>query len=198
MKLWLDVHGLHARPLIQYVISPWLVNIWTCYGLLHSLIYSVPFPGLSLFLNSNCNASLTTVVFLKLPLTNHQIERQEERVLSSLLLCVVCLYFMHLSMSSRQGEAGHRAGFRHFPKSCCQIPYPRAKMWGQIYRNSPPQEMICGHRHEQLLQHPYSRDSKIIQIPYPRAQAIVQIPALCPALPPRQLDIDRCIYGYVN
>ena len=111
MKLWLDVHGLHARPLIQYVISPWLVNIWTCYGLLHSLIYSVPFPGLSLFLNSNWNASLTTVVFLKLPLTNHQIERQEERVLSSLLLCVVCLYFMHLSMSSR-GRGGGKGGRR--------------------------------------------------------------------------------------
>ena len=139
-----------------------------------------------------CSAS--TVVFLKLPLTNHQIERQEEGVLSSLLLCVVCLYFMHLSMSSRRGEAGHRAGFWHFPKNCCQIPYPQAKMWGQIYRNSPPQEMICGHRHEQKLQHPYSRDSKIIQIPYPRAKAIDQIPALCPASPsPRRLDIDRCI-----
>ena len=32
-----------------------------------------------------------------------------------------------------------RAGFWHFPKNCCQIPYPRAKMWGQIYWNSPPQ-----------------------------------------------------------
>ena len=44
--------------------------------------------------------------------------------------------------------------------------------------------MICGHRHEQKLQNPYSRDSKIIQIPYPRAKAINQIPALCPAYPP--------------
>ena len=25
------------------------------------------------------------------------------------------------------GEAGHRAGFWHFPKDCCQIPYPRGK-----------------------------------------------------------------------
>ena len=127
MKLWLDVHGLHARPLIQYVISPWLVNIWTCYGLLHSLTYSVPFPGLSLFLNSNWNASLTTVVFLKLPLTNHQIERQEEGVLSSLLLCVVCLYFMHLSMSSRRGEASIGRDFDIFPKIAVKFPTPGQK-----------------------------------------------------------------------
>ena len=29
-------------------------------------------------------------------------------------------------------EAGHTAGFSHFRKNCCQIAYPRAKMWGQI------------------------------------------------------------------
>ena len=42
---------------------------------------------------------------------------------------------MHLSMSSwwwGGREAGHRAGFWHFPKYYCQIPYPLAKMWGQI------------------------------------------------------------------
>ena len=31
-----------------------------------------------------------------------------------------------------EGEVGPRAGCWHFPKYCGQIPYPRAKMWGQI------------------------------------------------------------------
>ena len=86
---------------------------------------------------------------------------------------------MHLSMSSQRGEeAGHRVGFWHFPKHCCQIPYPQAKMWGQIYLKFPAREMICDHGHEQKFKYPYPRDSKIIQIPYPWAKAIDQNPAL--------------------
>ena len=27
-----------------------------------------------------------------------------------------------------EGEAWHTAGICHFPKNCCQIPYPRAKL----------------------------------------------------------------------
>ena len=92
---------------------------------------------------------------------------------------------MHLAMS-RGEEAGHRVGFWHFPKHCCQIPYPRAKMWGRIYWNSPPQEMICGHGHKQKFKCPYS---KIIQMPYPRAKAIDQIPALCPVSSPAGLTL---------
>ena len=53
--------------------------------------------------------------------------------------------------------------------------------------------MICGHGHGQKFKYPYSRESKIIQMAYPRAKAMDQIPALCPASPPRRLDIDRCI-----
>ena len=53
--------------------------------------------------------------------------------------------------------------------------------------------MICGQGHKQKFKYPYPRDSKIIQMPYPRAKAINQNPALCPASPPRRLDIDRCI-----
>ena len=56
-------------------------------------------------------------------------------------------------------------------------------MWGQVYWNSPTQEMICGYGHEQKLKYPCSRDSKIIQMPYPWARAIDQIAALCPASP---------------
>ena len=56
-------------------------------------------------------------------------------------------------------------------------------MWGQVYWNSPTQEMICGYGHEQKLKYPCSRDSKIIQMPYPWAKAIDQIAALCPASP---------------
>ena len=62
-------------------------------------------------------------------------------------------------------------------------------MSGQIYWNSPPQEMICGHGHEQKFKYPYSRDSRIIQMPYPRAKAIDQIPT--------PLDIDTCINASV-
>ena len=53
--------------------------------------------------------------------------------------------------------------------------------------------MICGQGHEQKFKYPYPRDSKIIQMPYPRAKVIDQNSALCPASPPRRLDIDSCI-----
>ena len=56
--------------------------------------------------------------------------------------------------------------------------------------------MVCGHGHEQKFRYPYPWDSKKTQMPYPRAKAIDQNPALCPASPPRLLDIDRCITLY--
>ena len=58
--------------------------------------------------------------------------------------------------------------------------------------------MICGHGHEEKFKYPYPRDSKIIQMPYPGAKAVDQNPALCPASPPRRLDIDRCITCFYN
>ena len=104
---------------------------------------------------------------------------------------------MHLSMSSRGGGVGgggvgggggERRGigrdFDIFPKITVKFPTPGKKCEVRYNWNSPPQEMTCGHGHEQKFKYPYSQDSKIIQMPYPRTKAIDQIPALCPPLPP--------------
>ena len=91
-------------------------------------------------------------------------------------------------MSSRRGGGGGGEGggrgkrwnFEIFPKIAVKFPTPGQKCEVKYNWNSPPQEMICDHGHEQKFKYPYSRDSKIIQMPYPRAEAIDQIPALCP------------------
>ena len=38
-------------------------------------------------------------------------------------------------------ETGHKAGIWHFPKNCCQVPYPQAKCEAKYNWNSPPREM---------------------------------------------------------
>ena len=92
------------------------------------------------------------------------------------------------------GKAGHRAEFWHFPKNCCKIPYPRAKMLGQNNWNSPPREMIGGHGHKQKFKYPYPRDSKMQDnsnaLPPGQSDRSKSrpIPCLCP-LPPGRLDI---------
>ena len=83
---------------------------------------------------------------------------------------------MHISMSSRQRrveEAGHRPGFDIFQKFAVKF-----STLGKYNWNSPPREMICGHRHEQKFKYPYLQ-----------AKAIDQIPALYPASPPTGLTL---------
>ena len=91
---------------------------------------------------------------------------------------------MHLSMSSRRGggwgKAGHRAKFWHFPKNCCQIPYPRAKMWGQYKWNSPPGKWFVV-----MGTNKYSNALPPVQSDRSKSHPM-------PRFPPT-LDIDRCI-----
>ena len=80
---------------------------------------------------------------------------------------------MHLSMASRRGGGRRGIGrdFDIFPKTAVKFPTPGQKCEVKYNWNSPPQEIIWGHRHEQKFKYPYPRDSNIIQMPY-RAKVI--------------------------
>ena len=73
---------------------------------------------------------------------------------------------MHQSMSSRRGgRRGIRRGFYIVQKIAVKFPIPRQKCEVKYNWNSPPRQMICGHRDEQKFKYPYHKDSKIIQMP---------------------------------
>ena len=102
-------------------------------------------------------------------------------------------HVMHLSMSSQRGEeAGHRAGFWHFPKHCCQIPYPQAKMWGQI--SAQGNDLWSRARTKIQISLPPGQQDNSNALPPGQSDRSKSHPIPC-LPPPRWLDIDKCING---